>query len=145
MIEMGIQAVQKHVTWCQLQRKTNINNVKDNQNGRKNMIEIGQFKKQYFYQKFFIFPASLFHFRLFTLFQVERDCSDLCYRQYQSLMVRKPIHKKIISSLITTNIISKRHLSAECEYDDSIINLYIIIQKNLKTKLNQYFVKLCNG
>ena len=46
--------------------KTNINNVKVNQNGGKNMTVIEQFTKKNFSWKNISFPASLFRFMLFT-------------------------------------------------------------------------------
>ena len=79
---------------------------------------------------FFQVPCSISgcsHFFWFMLHIVSEHYGHETYPQKNHF---KPNHN--ISSLI----ISKRHLSAECEYGHSIINLYIVIQKNLKTKLN---------
>ena len=86
--------------------RTNNINVKDNQNGRKNMILIGEKKKQCFYRKNFTFLASLFRFMLFTL----------CGKYPEAICVADSIIVVWTRSLSTTKIVSEPHVSTKCEY-----------------------------
>ena len=81
--------------------KTNSSNVKHNQNGRKNIIFIGQKKKHncllenfYFYH-FFVHTLQKVFLNCFALlFWAEQNCSDLCRRCHHRSMVTKCIWNK---------------------------------------------------
>ena len=84
-------------------RKTNSIDVKDNP---KNMILIGEKKKQYFYWKDFTFLASLLHFILFTL----------CGKYSETICVTDSIIAIWTRSLFAAQTVSEPHVSEKCEY-----------------------------
>ena len=57
VIEMGQLRSPEICNMASTIQKTNINNIKDDQNGRKKMIPIKHFKKQNFYPKIFSFSC----------------------------------------------------------------------------------------
>ena len=106
--------------------KTNIDNVKDNQDDRKKMIVIGQLKKQNFYWNYFIFPTSLFRFTLFTLCEMYSDIASFHFfvrNGIATIYVPDSIRAACTRSLSATKFIPERHLFEKCEHGLNFSNL----------------------